>query len=541
MYSTYENENEASPSTCDKIIVLGSGPNRIGQGIEFDYCCVHAAMAMREAGYETIMINCNPETVSTDYDISDRLYFEPLTIEDVYEVVLCEKPKGVIVQYGGQTPLKLASELAALGAPIIGTSPAAIERAEDRQQFQELLIKLNLKQPPNGTVRDVEEGIRLAKVFSYPIIARPSYVLGGRDMRIVYHESEMIKYLKQSTQISPKSPLLLDHFLEDAIEVDIDAICDGTDVLIGGILEHTEQAGVHSGDSSCTFPPHSIDHATQDEIRTQLAAIAKELGVIGLINAQFAIQKGEIYLLEVNPRASRTIPFIAKASGRPLAKIAARTMIGESLQQQGVHEELIPTYFAVKKPVFPFHKFQGADPILSPEMRSTGEVMGISNTFGQAFSKSLLAGGQCIPHTGVAFISVRDADKAQAIIAAQKLIKHGFSIVATQGTLHALQAANIPCELVNKVTEGRPHIIDNIKNGDIQFIINTTEGEQAEIDSKEIRSSALNQKVCYTTTLAGGIATIMALDFPAVTEVYTLQTLHCLSKTREDYESNTTH
>ncbi len=526
MYSTYEEENECRPSDKEKIMVLGGGPNRIGQGIEFDYCCVHAALALREAGYETIMVNCNPETVSTDYDISDRLYFEPLTLEDVLEIIAQEKPKGVIVQYGGQTPLKLAQKLEAAGVPIIGTSPDAIDRAEDRERFQQVIHKLNLKQPPNGIVRSVEEGLRLAKVFAYPLIVRPSYVLGGRAMKVIFNEVELTRYMQESVHISPETPLLLDHFLDEAIEVDVDAVCDGEDVLIGGVLEHIEQAGVHSGDSSCTFPPHSLSPEIQEQLREQLRMMAKELGVVGLVNAQLAIQGGEIFVLEVNPRASRTVPFLAKATGLSLAKIAARCMVGQTLKEQGMTEERIPSYFTIKKAIFPFDKFPGVDPILGPEMRSTGEVMGIAHTFGKAFAKGQLSAGQPMPSGGKAFVSVRDADKAGVVSVARALVKQGFEIVSTRGTVRVLEEAGVPCQTVNKVLEGRPHIVDMIKNEEISFIVNTTEGEQAIADSYTIRRSAIQHKVCYTTTLAGGEAACLALEYEPSAEVNSLQDLH---------------
>lgn len=530
LYSTYEQENECAPTQKEKIMVLGGGPNRIGQGIEFDYCCVHAALAMREQGYETIMVNCNPETVSTDYDISDRLYFESLTLEDVLEIVDIEQPKGVIVQYGGQTPLKLAKELAKAGVPIIGTAPDAIDCAEDRERFQQLINELGLRQPRNGIVRSREEGLRLAKVFAYPMIVRPSYVLGGRAMKVIFNEQELARYMKNVAEVSPDSPLLLDQFLDDAIEVDVDAVCDGQQILIGGILEHIEQAGIHSGDSACTFPPHSLNAAIQQQLKEQMRQIAKRLGVIGLINAQFAIKNNDIYILEVNPRASRTVPFIAKATGLSLAKIAARCMAGVSLVEQGMTQECLPPYFAVKNPIFPFAKFPGVDPILGPEMRSTGEVMGIGASFGQAFAKGQLGGGQMMPKTGCAFISVREADKQRAAKLAKQLAAQGFTIVATKGTAHALIAAGIACELVNKVTEGRPHIVDMIKNGKVQFIVNTTEGEQAIADSFTIRRSAVSRKICYTTTLAGGEAACLALQSGDIGEVTSLQRLHCLVK-----------
>ncbi|WP_267256856.1 carbamoyl-phosphate synthase large subunit [Coxiella endosymbiont of Ornithodoros maritimus] len=525
LYSTYEEENECAPTKRNKIMVLGSGPNRIGQGIEFDYCCVHAVLAMRELGYESIMVNCNPETVSTDFDISDRLYFEPLTLEDVLEIVSIEKPKGIIVQFGGQTPLKLASALAKARVPIVGTTPDAIDRAEDRERFQALIQGLGLRQPPNGTVRNVEEGLRLAKVFAYPLIVRPSYVLGGRAMKVIYSEKELTRHMTKDVIVSDGEPLLLDRFLDDAIEVDVDAICDGENVLIGGILEHIEQAGVHSGDSSCAFPPHSLSPEIQEQLREQVRLIAKELGVVGLINTQFAIQKNEIYVLEVNPRASRTVPFLAKAAGMPLAKIAARTMVGVSLTDQKLMGEFRPRYFAVKKPVFPFNKFLGVDPILGPEMRSTGEAMGIAESFGQAFAKGQLAGGDVMATSGRAFVSVRDADKKRVLNVAHSLVDLGFEIVSTRGTAKALQVAGIPCIVVNKVNEGRPHIIDMIKNDQISFIINTTEGEQAIEDSHTIRTSAVQHKVCYTTTLAGGEAAVSALQSTHSGEIHRLQDL----------------
>ncbi len=527
LYSTYDEETELQVNDKDKVIVLGGGPNRIGQGIEFDYCCVHAAMAMRESGYETIMVNCNPETVSTDYDISDRLYFEPLTLEDVLEIVAIEKPKGVIVQYGGQTPLKLAKLLDKEGVPIIGTSPDAIDRAEDRERFQALINELGLKQPPNGTVRSVEEGLRLAKVFAYPLIVRPSYVLGGRAMQVIYNENELARYMTTNVIVSKEQPLLLDHFLDDAIEVDIDAVCDGEHVVIGGLLEHIEQAGVHSGDSCCAIPPHSLSEEIQSALRQQLEKIAKALGVVGLVNAQFAIQGQDIYILEVNPRASRTVPFIAKACGLSLAKIAARCMIGQSLASQGVLQEKIPPYSAVKKPVFPFNKFIGVDPILGPEMRSTGEVMGIADTFGLAFAKAQLGAGDRMPMSkGRAFLSVRDTDKQRLIPVAKLLVENGLEIIATRRTAKALESSGISAKIVNKVNEGRPHIVDMIKNEEVHFIINTTEGEQAIKDSTAIRATAVQHKVCYATTLAGGEAACLAMKCLGEETVTSLQTLH---------------
>ncbi len=533
LYSTYDEECEAMPSDREKVIVLGGGPNRIGQGIEFDYCCVHAALAMREMGYETIMVNCNPETVSTDYDISDRLYFEPLTLEDVLEIVDIEKPKGVIVQYGGQTPLKLARALEAAGVPIMGTSPDAIDRAEDRERFQQLVQKLGIRQPPNGTVRSVEEGLRLANVFAYPLVVRPSYVLGGRAMEIIYNEKELRRYMNQAHAVSFEAPLLLDHFLDNAIEIDIDAVCDGKEVFIGGIMEHIEQAGIHSGDSACSLPPHSISPELQEKLRMAMQKMALELGVIGLMNAQFAIQDQTIYILEVNPRASRTVPFVAKATGLPLAKIAARCMAGISLKNQGV-KEVTPPYYAVKMPVFPFNKFPGVDPILGPEMKSTGEVMGVGESFGEAFAKALLGTGQSIPHQGRVFISVREADKLAAVELGQALHELGFSIVATHGTAAVLQQHGVPCKPVNKVMEGRPHIVDSIKNDEIVLIINTTQGEQAIADSFTIRRSAVQHKVAYTTTITGGKAICLALNHEAVGRVMRLQDLHALKpKTKQ--------
>ncbi len=526
MYSTYEDECEAAPSDRQKIMVLGGGPNRIGQGIEFDYCCVHAAQAMREDGYETIMVNCNPETVSTDYDTSDRLYFEPLTLEDVLEIIAVEHPKGVIVQYGGQTPLKLARDLEAAGAPIIGTTPDSIDLAEDRERFQQLLTKLELRQPPNRTARTEEQAVRLADEIGYPLVVRPSYVLGGRAMEIVYNEHELIRYMRSAVEVSNASPVLLDRFLDDAIEVDVDAISDGREVVIGGIMEHIEQAGVHSGDSACSLPPYSLSAPVQDELREQVARMARGLNVVGLMNTQFAIQGDTVFVLEVNPRASRTVPFVSKATGLPLAKIAARCMAGRSLEAQGVSGEVVPGYYSVKESVFPFIKFPGVDPILGPEMKSTGEVMGVGRNFGEAFSKAQLAAGVVLPRHGLAFVSVRDADKAGAVSIGRQLTELGFEIVATRGTAQALEEAGIACRTVNKVTEGRPDITDMIKNDEISFIVNTTEGRQAIADSYTIRREALHHKVTYTTTLAGGEATCVALKQSDSTEVYRVQDLH---------------
>ena len=523
MYSTYSVEDEVRVTSRKKIMVLGGGPNRIGQGIEFDYCCVHAALAMRDLGYETIMVNCNPETVSTDFNITDRLYFEPLTLEDVLAVVAVEKPEGVMLQFGGQTPLKLARALEAAGVPILGTTPDAIDLAEDRERFQILLKKLGLRQPPNGIVRSVEEGLRLAHVFAYPLIVRPSYVLGGRDMQVVHHEQELVAYMNQAKHVSVDSPLLLDHFLDEAIEVDVDAVCDGGAVVIGGILEHIEQAGVHSGDSSCTFPAHSLSAEVCQALSDQMKEIALALGTVGLINAQFAIQKEKIYVIEVNPRASRTVPFIAKALGVSLAQIAAKCMVGKTLAEQQFTEAVKPRMHAVKMPVLPFNKFPGADPILGPEMRSTGEVMGIDVTFGGAFAKAQLAAGFIMPAQGAAFISLREADKQKAVAVVEKLVAHGFTILATQGTAHVLSQAGIDCEVVKKVQEGRPHIVDKMKNGEVHFIINTTEGEKAIADSYPIRRAAMLKKICLTTTLAGGIAACDALSYSDAMQVSCLQ------------------
>ncbi|MCG7977909.1 MAG: carbamoyl-phosphate synthase large subunit [Candidatus Thiodiazotropha endolucinida] len=526
MYSTYEEECEAEPSKRKKIMVLGGGPNRIGQGIEFDYCCVHAAFAMRDDGYETIMVNCNPETVSTDYDTSDRLYFEPLTLEDVLEVIHKEQPAGVIVQYGGQTPLKLANDLEAAGAPIIGTSPDSIDLAEDRERFQQLVEKLNLRQPPNRTARDTESAVQLADEIGYPLVVRPSYVLGGRAMEIVYNENELRRYMREAVSVSNDSPVLLDRFLDDAIEVDIDAISDGKEVLIGGIMEHIEQAGVHSGDSACSLPPYTLSAAVQDRMREQMRKMALELKVIGLMNAQFAIKDDMIYLLEVNPRASRTVPFVSKATGVQLAKVAARCMAGTSLKDQGITKEVIPENYFVKEAVFPFVKFPGVDTVLGPEMKSTGEVMGVGRTFGEAYNKSIMGAGSVLPQGGRALLSVRNADKARAVQVAQDLIDLGFSLMATGGTCKAIQEAGLECARINKVMEGRPHIVDSIKNQEVSFIVNTTEGAQAIADSAEIRRTALQYKVSYTTTISGAEATCLALKQLDDLNVNRLQDLH---------------
>ena len=527
LYSTYEDECEARPSDRKKIMVLGGGPNRIGQGIEFDYCCVHAALALREDGYETIMVNCNPETVSTDFDTSDRLYFEPLTLEDVLEIIDVEKPVGVIVQYGGQTPLKLARALEAAGAPIIGTSPDSIDLAEDRERFQKLVEKLGLAQPPNRTARTAEQALDHAAAIGYPLVVRPSYVLGGRAMEIVYTDEDLSRYIREAVQVSNDSPVLLDRFLDNAVEVDVDLIADAEgEVLIGGIMEHIEEAGVHSGDSSCSLPPYTLSPAIQDRLREQMAAMARELKVVGLMNAQFAIQGETIFVLEVNPRASRTVPFVSKAIGVPLAKIAARCMVGRSLADQGATKEIVPAYFSVKEAVFPFAKFQNVDPILGPEMRSTGEVMGIGRTFADAFGRAEEAAGIKAPPVGKAFVSVRDGDKPRVLDVARLLVSRGFSLVATGGTARYLREQGLECEMINKVTEGRPHIVDLIKNGEIVYIVNTTEGKTAIADSFSIRREALQHRLVYSTTIPGARALIQAIDSRNHPRVWSLQELH---------------
>jgi carbamoyl-phosphate synthase large subunit len=526
MYSTYEEECEALPTDRKKIMVLGGGPNRIGQGIEFDYCCVHAALAMREDGFETIMVNCNPETVSTDYNISDRLYFEPVTFEDVIEIVHLEKPLGVIVQFGGQTPLNLAARLEAAGVPIIGTTADAIDLAEDRERFQGMIQKLGLKQPPNCIVRSVEESIAAAEKITYPLVVRPSYVLGGRSMEIVYNEEELRRYMRTSVKVGNESPVLLDYFLSAAIEIDVDLVSDGKQVVVGAIMQHIEQAGVHSGDSACSLPPYNLSEEVQNRIREQVGMLAMELNVVGLMNTQLAYQDNEIYVIEVNPRASRTVPFVSKCIGVSLAKVAARCMAGTSLAEQGFVKEIIPKNFAVKEAVFPFNKFPGVDPILGPEMKSTGEVMGVGRTFAEAFAKAQLGAGEEMKTGGAVFVSVRDADKWQLAEMAGKLHALGFKLLATQGTAAVIAATGLPVTLVNKVNEGRPHIVDMIKNDEVQLIVNTTEGKQAIADSSIIRRTALRADVSCTTTIAGALAVCEALEFGDKLSVYTIQELH---------------
>lgn len=527
MYSTYEDECEAAPTDRKKVIVLGGGPNRIGQGIEFDYCCVHAAFALRDDGFETIMVNCNPETVSTDYDTSDRLYFEPLTLEDVLEIVELEKPVGVIVQYGGQTPLKLALALEAAGVPIVGTSPESIDVAEDRERFQKLLHELGLKQPPNRTARTEPEALEMAVQIGYPLVVRPSYVLGGRAMEIVHEQKDLERYMREAVKVSHDSPVLLDRFLNDAAEVDVDCLSDGRRVYIGGVMEHIEQAGVHSGDSACSLPPFSLSPAIVAELERQTEVMARALDVVGLMNVQFAIQRDTVYVLEVNPRASRTVPFVSKATGVPLAKIAARAMMGRSLDAQGVGEPVVPPYYSVKEAVFPFAKFPGVDTILGPEMKSTGEVMGVGVTFGEAFVKSQLGAGIRLPERGTAFVSVRHPDKERAVPIARDLSELGFRLVGTRGTAAVLAAQGIPVTVVNKVAEGRPHIVDMIKNGEVQLVINTSEEKRQSIsDSRAIRVTALAQRITYYTTIAGARAAVEGMKHLSGLEVYALQALH---------------
>jgi carbamoyl-phosphate synthase large subunit len=535
MYSTYEEECEARPGDRKKVMVLGGGPNRIGQGIEFDYCCVHAAMALREDGYEVIMVNCNPETVSTDYDISDRLYFEPLTLEDVLEIVHVEAPYGVIVQYGGQTPLKLARDLAKNGVPIIGTSPDMIDMAEDRERFQQLLHRLKLRQPPNRTARTEADALKAAEEIGYPLVVRPSYVLGGRAMEIVHEQRDLERYMREAVKVSNDSPVLLDRFLNDAIEVDVDAVCDGKDVIIGGIMEHIEQAGVHSGDSACSLPPFSLSRELQQELRRETVALAHGLDVVGLMNVQYAIQfpdeendgKGVVYVLEVNPRASRTVPYVSKATGRPLAKIAARCMVGRTLREQGITGEILPPYFSVKEAVFPFIKFPGVDTILGPEMKSTGEVMGVGESFAEAFLKSQLAAGVRLPSSGNVFVSVKNADKARVIDVGRTLSELGFDLVATRGTAAALAAAGLPVTPVNKVAEGRPHIVDMMVNGQIALVVNTVEEKRSAIqDSYVIRRAALNGQIPTYTTIAGARAAALGMQGFRELVPYSTQSLH---------------
>jgi carbamoyl-phosphate synthase large subunit len=535
MYSTYDEECEAQPTDKKKIMVLGGGPNRIGQGIEFDYCCVHAALAMREDGYETIMVNCNPETVSTDYDTSDRLYFEPLTLEDVLEIVDKEKPYGVIVQYGGQTPLKLALDLEANGVPIVGTSPDMIDAAEDRERFQKMLQELGLRQPPNRTARTEEEALKLAQEIGYPLVVRPSYVLGGRAMEIVHEQRDLERYMREAVKVSHDSPVLLDRFLNDAIECDVDCLSDGKRTFIGGVMEHIEQAGVHSGDSACSLPPYSLKQETIDELKRQTALMAKGLNVVGLMNVQFAIQQQEVngkledivYVLEVNPRASRTVPFVSKATGLQLAKIAARCMVGQSLESQGIANEVVPPYYSVKEAVFPFVKFPGVDTILGPEMKSTGEVMGVGKTFGEAFVKSQLGAGVKLPTSGKVFLSVKAGDKPRAVQVARDLVEMGFQVVATKGTAAAIEASGIPVTTVNKVVEGRPHIVDILKNNEIALVINTVEEKRnAIVDSRAIRTSALAARVTTFTTIAGAEAAVEGMRHLNALHVYDLQGLH---------------
>ena len=530
MYSTYEEECEARPSDKDKILILGGGPNRIGQGIEFDYCCVHAALAMREDGYETIMVNCNPETVSTDYDTSDRLFFEPVTLEDVLEIVRVEKPKGVIVQFGGQTPLKLARALEAAGVPIVGTTPDAIDRAEDRERFQQMIDKLGLLQPRNATARSADQAVELAKEIGYPLVVRPSYVLGGRAMEIVYKEDELRHYMKTAVQVSDDSPVLLDFFLPNAIEMDVDAVSDGKQVVIGAIMQHIEQAGIHSGDSACSLPPYSLCEDVQNDMREVCRKMAVELGVRGLMNVQLALQDDKIYVIEVNPRASRTVPFVSKCIGASLAKVAARCMVGQTLESQNFTKEIIPPYFSVKEAVFPFNKFPGIDPILGPEMKSTGEVMGVGETFAEAYGKAELGASDEIPAKGTVLISVRERDKEQLPGLAKKFHDLGFKLIATKGSADIIEQSGYPVQIVNKVKEGRPHIVDMIKSDKIDLIVNTTEGRQAISDSSTIRSSAEQHRVYYTTTMAGGSAVCEALGFTRAVEgkikVRSLQSLH---------------
>ena len=527
LYSTYEEECEANPSNRKKVMILGGGPNRIGQGIEFDYCCVHAALALREIGFETIMVNCNPETVSTDFDTSDRLYFEPLTLEDVLEIIHVEKPWGVIVHYGGQTPLKLANALHENGVNIIGTSADSIDAAEDRERFQKILRDLNLKQPENRTARNVQEALTLANEVGYPLVVRPSYVLGGRAMQIVYNDEELNRYMREAVSVSNDSPILLDHFLNNAIEVDVDCICDGKDVVIGGIMQHIEQAGIHSGDSACSLPPYSLSQEIQDEIRAQTAAMAKALNVVGLMNVQFAVQNNVVYVLEMNPRASRTVPFVSNATGRPLAKIAARVMAGISLAEQDIQGEVIPDYYSVKEAVFPFIKFPGVDVVLGPEMRSTGEVMGIGQTFSEAFLKAQIGAGEHIPKTGKVFLSVENNDKARLLPVARQLQEQGYGLCATLGTAKFLKEHSIATQVINKVHEGHPHIVEAIKNGEIALVINTVDHlSESVAESYALRATALKHRVPFYTTIAGAEAISIGISKMEDCDVYSVQGLH---------------
>ena len=526
MYSSYEEECEAEPSDRPKIMILGGGPNRIGQGIEFDYCCVHAALALRDAGFETIMVNCNPETVSTDYDTSDKLYFEPLTVEDVMEIVECEKPAGVIVQYGGQTPLRIARTLERAGAPIIGTSPESIDRAEDRERFKDLLRDLGLKQPENRTARSVEEAVKLARELEYPLMLRPSYVLGGRAMDVIYGEEELLRYMAEAVAVSNESPVLLDEFLPRAVEFDVDAIYDGEQVLIGGIMEHIEQAGVHSGDSACCLPPATAGEEVQQELARQTGLLARALGVSGLMNVQFAIQDGDIYVLEVNPRASRSVPYVSKAVGMQLAKVAALAMVGRTLREQGVGDPPCPAYFSVKQSVFPFSRFPGADPILGPEMKSTGEVMGVGTSFAEAYARAQEGAGVALKQGGAALLSLRDPDKPDSVDLARRLQQKGFDLVATHGTASFLARRGVSCKRINKVREGRPHIVDLIRNDEVDLIVNTTEGRASILESYEIRSEAVRRNVTYFTTLAAADAACRAIEYFGAGTVSRLQDLH---------------
>ena len=526
MYSTYEEECEANVSQNKKIMVLGGGPNRIGQGIEFDYCCVHASLGLREEGYETIMVNCNPETVSTDFDTSDRLYFEPITVEDVLSITDIERPEGVIVQYGGQTPLKIAEELERNGVPILGTSPDSIDLAEDRGRFQEFVNKHQLKQPPNGIASSVEDAMKISEDVGFPLVVRPSYVLGGRAMEVVYKKTDLENYLVEAVQASSRSPVLLDGFLNQATEMDIEAVCDGTDVIIGGILQHIEQAGIHSGDSACSLPPYSLSQELIHEITEMVKKIAIEIGAIGLINVQLAYYNKELYLLEVNPRASRTIPFVSKCIGRSLAKVGALCMAGISLKDQDFTEEIVPKYFSVKEAVFPFNKFLGVDPILGPEMKSTGEVMGVGSSFSEAYAKAQLGAGEIIPQAGSVFLSVRDSDRPFVADLAKEFLDLGFKIVATKGTARHINEADIPVEIIKKVAEGRPHVVDAMKNGEVNLIVNTTEGRQSILDSASIRRTALEERIYCTTTLEGGRAVCSVLRNKELWSVERLQDLH---------------